>query len=292
MSLKIGAMAFALVVIIGVAGNAYAVEMTGDAMMKKDGAMMKGDAMMKKDVMMSGASMMHEENLGLGSRGDKVVMIQKLLEEKGILVLPAGVAKGYFGQITKVAMMKYQAMLGVNNTGYYGPSTRAAMKAMMQKEVTMRDLLRQVEALQAQVMKVKEQLSQGDAMMKKDEAMMEKKNDSMMQKDDLAFMTKVGSYEAYSAEKIAKAATGNVVLFFRAGWCPKCREVDTDIKQNLKLIPANLMILDVNYDDSSALKQKYGVTYQHTFVQVDAQGNQIKKWSGSPTLAAIVAEVK
>jgi hypothetical protein len=48
----------------------------------------------------------------------------------------------------------------------------------------------------------------------------------------------------------------------------------------------------VNYDNSTALKQKYAVTYQHTFVQVDKDGNLIKKWSGSPTLTALVAEVK
>lgn len=118
---------------------------------------------------------------------------------------------------------------------------------------------------------------------KKPEGVMEKKADAM---------SKAGSYETYSAEKIAMAANGDVVLFFHASWCPSCREVDADIKANLKDIPSGLTILDVDYDTSSALKQKYGVTYQHTFVQVDAQGNQLKKWSGSPTLAALVAEVK
>lgn len=154
----------------------------------------------------------------------------------------------------------------------------------------------------------KEEVMQKDdsAMEKKDDAVMEKKDgevmeksgETMMKKDESAMidkgdsMMKAGSYEAYSAEKIAKAASGDVVLFFRASWCPTCRGVDADIKAHLKDIPANLTILDVNYDDSSALKAKYGVTYQHTFVQVDAQGNQIKKWSGSPTLSALVAEVK
>ena len=75
-------------------------------------------------------------------------------------------------------------------------------------------------------------------------------------------------------------------------WCPTCISVDKDIKANLSKIPSGLSILDVNYDNSTALKQKYGVTYQHTFVQVDKDGNLIKKWSGSPTLTALVAEVK
>ena len=67
-----------------------------------------------------------------------------------------GVAKGYFGALTKTAVMKYQASLGVKNTGYYGPLTRAAMKAMMQKDGAMMD--------------------KGGSMMKKDEGtMMSKK---------------------------------------------------------------------------------------------------------------------
>ena len=102
-----------------------------------------------------------------------------------------------------------------------------------------------------------------------------------------------GNYIAYAPEQIASAAAnGKVVLFFHASWCPTCRNLDTDIKAHLKDIPSNLTILDVDYDNSAELKKKYGVTYQHTFVEVDANGTLIKKWSGSPTLAALVAEVK
>lgn len=104
---------------------------------------------------------------------------------------------------------------------------------------------------------------------------------------------KTGSYEAYSPEKIAMAsADHDIVLFFKANWCPSCRTVDTDIKANLSKIPEDLTILDVDYDNSKDLKKKYGVTYQHTFVQVDKGGNLIKKWSGSPTLKALVSEIK
>jgi thiol-disulfide isomerase/thioredoxin len=107
-----------------------------------------------------------------------------------------------------------------------------------------------------------------------------------------AMNEKAGTYEAYAPEKIAMAATGKVVLFFRAGWCPTCRAVNADIISNANNIPPNTTILDVNYDTSAALKKKYGVTMQHTFVEVDAQGALIKKWTGSPTLAALVSEIK
>ncbi len=149
---------------------------------------------------------------------------------------------------------------------------------------------------------VMDESKESEAMLlkEKETAMVAKENSAMEQQKDTGTMTpktdtmmKVGSYEAYSPEKIGVAsATHDVVLFFRASWCPTCRAVDGDIKAHLKEIPASLTILDVNYDNSADLKKKYGVTYQHTFVQVDAQGNLIKKWSGSPTLAALVSEVK
>ena len=133
-----------------------------------------------------------------------------------------------------------------------------------------------------------------DGTTKADDAMMDdaamKKEETMM-KDEGAMMQK-GSYEAYAQEKLALANNGDIVLFFRASWCPTCRALDADIRANLSSIPDGLVILDVDYDNSSALKQKYGVTYQHTFVQVDANGNQIAKWTGSPTLAALALQVK
>ncbi len=101
-----------------------------------------------------------------------------------------------------------------------------------------------------------------------------------------------GVYELYAADKIARASSGPVVLFFRASWCPTCQAADKDIRANAATIPSGVVILDVDYDNSADLKKKYGVTYQHTFVQVDASGNQIAKWSGSRTLSEVVKNIK
>ncbi len=150
----------------------------------------------------------------------------------------------------------------------------------------------------------------GDAMMKDEDDSMVDKDDAMMKKEDGAMMKKdegamkesgadammekeaaAGSYELYAPEKLAAAKTGTVVLFFRAKWCPTCQQVDVDIRQKLSQIPAGVTILDVDYDNSRDLQKKYGVTYQHTFVQVDASGTMIKKWSGSPTLADVVKQI-
>lgn len=101
-----------------------------------------------------------------------------------------------------------------------------------------------------------------------------------------------GSYETYSFSKLARAEEGDVILFFHADWCPSCRALENDIEANLSSIPSEVTILKTNYDTETALRQKYGITYQHTLVQVDSDGNMIAKWSGSPTLAALLQAVK
>jgi len=101
-----------------------------------------------------------------------------------------------------------------------------------------------------------------------------------------------GSYEAYSPQKIAMAETGEVVLFFHASWCPSCRALNADIEKNVGAIPAGLTILKTDYDKETELKKKYGVTTQHTLVQVDKDGNLIKKWSGGSKLESLLSQVQ
>jgi peptidoglycan hydrolase-like protein with peptidoglycan-binding domain len=67
-------------------------------------------------------------NLTMGSRGADVVALQSYLESKGLLSMPSGVAKGYFGGLTKTAVKAYQSMKGISPaSGYFGPITRAAV---------------------------------------------------------------------------------------------------------------------------------------------------------------------
>lgn len=120
-----------------------------------------------------------------------------------------------------------------------------------------------------------------------DKAMVEKK-----EMEEKEAMMKVGSYEVYSAERLARAETGDVVLFFRASWCPSCRALNSSIESNLKSIPEGVTILKTDYDTETELKKKYGVTYQHTLVQVDKNGNMIKKWSGGSTLDNLLSQIQ
>lgn len=76
------------------------------------------------------------------------------------------------------------------------------------------------------------------------------------------------------------------VLYFFANWCPTCKVADESFNENKAKIPENIEIIKINYNDSETdeedkkLARKYGITYQHTFVQIDENGNEITKWNG------------
>lgn len=138
--------------------------------------------------------------------------------------------------------------------------------------------------------------NEGDSVMKDEEI----NGDDMMKKDDTSMMSKEmeksdammkGSYEAYAPEKLARAEAGDVILFFHASWCPSCRGLNSDIEANMSSIPKGVSILKVDYDKETELKKKYGVTYQHTLVQVDKDGVLIKKWSGGSKLEDLLSQI-
>jgi len=71
-------------------------------------------------------------NLTVGSRGADVVALQSWLEAKGYLVMPVGVAKGYFGGLTRAAVARFQAANSISPAvGYFGPTTRGVVNAMV-----------------------------------------------------------------------------------------------------------------------------------------------------------------
>jgi peptidoglycan hydrolase-like protein with peptidoglycan-binding domain len=70
-------------------------------------------------------------DLTVGSTGSQVVALQQMLVAQGHLVMPAGVAMGYFGSLTKAAVAKWQAANGVAPAvGYFGPISRAKANSM------------------------------------------------------------------------------------------------------------------------------------------------------------------
>ncbi len=118
-----------------------------------------------------------------------------------------------------------------------------------------------------------------DAMIKEDGDSMKKDDDVMM--DDKSSMTNTPQgYVTYSAETFNAAKDQKRVLFFHATWCPTCKAADAAFSARGSKIPKNVVVLKTDYDTEKALKAKYGITYQHTFVYVDANGNAIAKWNG------------
>ena len=104
-------------------------------------------------------------------------------------------------------------------------------------------------------------------------------------------------YIEYSKTALDHAANNRRVLYFYASWCPICRPADADFKTNSSKIPEDVIVLRVNYNDTDTdqeekdLAKKYEITYQHTFVQIDAQGKEITKWNGGQ-IDELLANIK
>lgn len=89
------------------------------------------------------------------------------------------------------------------------------------------------------------------------------------------------NYIIYTPAAFADAKKeGKTILFFWAPWCGTCSALDDELKQRSSELPKDLTILRTNYDTQSDLKVKYNIITQHTLVQVDKDGNEIKKWIG------------
>lgn len=103
--------------------------------------------------------------------------------------------------------------------------------------------------------------------------------------------TTVKPYSPGCAERYA-SADKKTVLFFRAYWCGACADAAAHIADEAAKGPADLVVLEVDYDDSAELKRKYGVTLQHTFVQVGPDGEELGQWTGFGTLAELYAALR
>ncbi len=70
-------------------------------------------------------------NLTVGSTGADVTALQQFLVAQSDLVMPAGTAYGYFGSVTKAAVIKFQLAKGISPAaGYVGSITRGVLNSM------------------------------------------------------------------------------------------------------------------------------------------------------------------
>lgn len=105
-------------------------------------------------------------------------------------------------------------------------------------------------------------------------------------------VTVESGYTTYNSNKLVNAQYGKVILFFHATWCPSCKGLDTDIKNNVGNIPNDTLILKVDYDSNPDLKSKYKVTSQHTLVQVNQNGDLLKTSPGLYQLNTLDSVIK
>lgn len=168
---------------------------------------------------------------------------------------------------------------------------KTGSKALMEKDMTMADGTKV--------------MTDGKVVMKNDQTTMMKEGDMLVMKgetativaestpEDTAALARSGYQPYEEGDQPIYAPDAKVVLYFNASWCPTCRAIDADIRANASSIPENVTILKLNYDTATSLKAKHGVTYQHTFVQIDpVTGEQIKKWSGGLKLGEVLARIE
>lgn len=106
----------------------------------------------------------------------------------------------------------------------------------------------------------------------------------MMAQDQQISNTSSEPFIEYQNLEQAKmvAAEAPTVLFFFASWCPTCRSAREEFNERQDEFK-NINIILVDYDNSTDLKKMYGITYQHTFVQIDENGDTLVKWNGGAT---------
>ena len=169
------------------------------------------------------------------------------------------------------AMEADDAMEGDDKMAMEKEDVGEAMEAMEKEDIG--------DAMEAMVKE--EEMEEGDAMeaMEKEEAplAMEKiEEDSVdkmvMEKPTVAA---AGSYSAFADGVIGNGKTS--VLFFHAAWCPKCKANDGILSDLYGSEQFPRSVYKVDFDASTDLRAKYGVTGQDTFIVIDGSGNEVER---------------
>ncbi|OGC50344.1 hypothetical protein A2716_04010 [candidate division WWE3 bacterium RIFCSPHIGHO2_01_FULL_40_23] len=121
------------------------------------------------------------------------------------------------------------------------------------------------------------------------EEAMKQKEESQREENPIGSTVKkdtTSRYIEYKSNSLNENNDKRKVLYFYANWCPICKPADAEFKNNSNGIPEDTVVIRVNYNDSDTdqeekdLARKYGIAYQHTFVQIDQEGNEVAKWNG------------
>ena len=72
--------------------------------------------------------------------------------------------------------------------------------------------------------------------------------DEAMQKDE-SMMKNETRYIVYKNGILDETKDSKRILYFYANWCPICRPIDTELRENSDKIPQDIRIIRVNYND-------------------------------------------
>lgn len=104
-----------------------------------------------------------------------------------------------------------------------------------------------------------------------------------------------GEYKPFFAQT-AKQALGdskNVILYFYAPRDPTDQSLDQDLQERKDRIPANTIIMRINFDTEESLKTAFSVTEQNTLIFLDKQWNEkSRRAMGITSLTQIVQTMK
>ncbi len=92
----------------------------------------------------------------------------------------------------------------------------------------------------------------------------------------------------YTKDATARAGT-KVVYFFHATWCPDCKATDASLTSGRRPRRPHRWSRSTTTPRPD-LRKTYGITQQHTFVQVGPDGAALAKWTGTRTGEAIKAK--
>ncbi|MDU7361103.1 MAG: thioredoxin family protein [Propionibacteriaceae bacterium] len=119
-----------------------------------------------------------------------------------------------------------------------------------------------------------------DGSMKPSEGMSDDKMEGNENHDAMMKPEKYVTHDDWMMHKDAYENTKQV-LFFAASWCPDCKAIDKALMADASSIPDGVSVVKVDYDKATDLRKQYGVTMQHTFVQVDDMGKEVAQWSAT-----------
>jgi thiol-disulfide isomerase/thioredoxin len=119
-------------------------------------------------------------------------------------------------------------------------------------------------------------------------------SNSVSSQKSFASLPSAGKYADYKGFDIKveadKLPNPKVILFFSTPECPTCLALDRDINRELAQIPPTMIILKVDMATNQDVVEKYKVLLPNTFVQIDGDQKELRKWDYSYTFNDLVKE--